>query len=232
MTQLFTADELAKATTQEINDSINRAFQYDDYAWQKEHDIRITYPNRAEGLHKVLYQCPACRAEYRMHSEGTELYCEACGKRWELDEYNELHAKSGQTEFSHIPDWYEWSARMCAARLKREHMPSIVLCALPLCQMRTDTSTSGEGMLTHNMNGFQVSVSGSYGSFEMIKPVPTLYSCHIEYNYLGKYGDCVDLNTLEDTWYCYPHDCAFSVTKMALATEELYQHYMRTKSKE
>ena len=41
------------------------------------------------------------------------------------------------------------------------------------------------------------------------------------------YLNCVDLNTLEDTWYIYPHDCAFSVTKMALATEELYYAHRR-----
>jgi hypothetical protein len=57
----------------------------------------------------------------------------------------------------------------------------------------------------------------------MVKDVPSLYSCHIEYNYLGKHGDCVDLNTLTDTFYVYPKDCDFSVTKMALATEELYE---------
>ena len=37
----------------------------------------------------------------------------------------------------------------------------------------------------------------------------------------------MDLNTLEDTWYIYPHDCEFSVTKMALATEELYFAHRR-----
>ena len=37
----------------------------------------------------------------------------------------------------------------------------------------------------------------------------------------------MDLNTLEDTLYCYPKDCLFSVTKFALATEELYQYYDR-----
>ena len=54
-------------------------------------------------------------------------------------------------------------------------------------------------------------------------PVPALYSCHIEYDYLGRYGDCVDLNTLEDTWYIYPKGNEFSVTKFALATEELWK---------
>ena len=52
-----------------------------------------------------------------------------------------------------------------------------------------------------------------------------LYSCHIEYHYLGKYGDCVDLNTLTDTFYTYPEGNDFSVTKMALATEELFYYY-------
>ena len=60
-----------------------------------------------------------------------------------------------------------------------------------------------------------------------IKPVPSLYSCHIEYEYLGKFGDCVDLNTLEDTWYIYPHGKDFSVTKMTLATEEMYFAHRR-----
>ena len=83
----------------------------------------------------------------------------------------------------------------------------------------------GEGTMVHDMNGFTVRGTDVDGDpFEMIKSVPSLYSCHIEYEYLGKFGDCVDLNTLEDTWYIYPDSqkCEFSVTKMALATEELY----------
>ena len=31
----------------------------------------------------------------------------------------------------------------------------------------------------------------------------------------------------QDTWYIYPHDCKFAVTKMALATEELYFAHRR-----
>ena len=37
----------------------------------------------------------------------------------------------------------------------------------------------------------------------------------------------MDLNTDADTLYVYPKDCLFAVTKMALATEELYQYYER-----
>ena len=90
----------------------------------------------------------------------------------------------------------------------------------------------GEGTMVHDMNGFAVRGTDTDGDpFEMIKPVPSLYSCHIEYEYLGKFGDCVDLNTLEDTWYIYPKGSGFAVTKMALATEELYFAHRRAVGK-
>ncbi|MPM37369.1 hypothetical protein SDC9_83979 [bioreactor metagenome] len=227
MTQLFTAKELAEASVEEINARIREAFTYDDFAWQKEKGIRTPQPWRAEGLHKVLYQCPHCKAEYRMRSEGTKLICSACGKSWTMSELGELSADNGETEFSHIPDWYEWERE----NVRREIEAGTYAITCPVRVESLPNAAGyihlGEGTLTHKGEGFHVCVSGKHGEFEMVKPVLSLYSCHIEYDYLGKYGDCVDLNTLEDTWYCYPHDCDFAVTKMALATEELYQYEKR-----
>ena len=53
-----------------------------------------------------------------------------------------------------------------------------------------------------------------------------MYSCHIEWEYKKK-GDCIDLSTLDDTYYIYPKGKKFSVTKIALATEELFQYQAR-----
>ena len=83
----------------------------------------------------------------------------------------------------------------------------------------------GKAHLVHNMDGFTLTGNFEGKDYEVRWPAAELYSCHIEYEYLGKYGDCVDLNTLTDTFYIYPEDCDFAVTKFALATEELYQHY-------
>ncbi len=227
---LLTREELAAATAQEINEKLVEAFQYDDYAWQRERGVRTKYPKRAAGLHKVLYQCPACGTEFRMRTEGARIFCGACGKGWTMSETGELAADRGETEFSHIPDWYEWER----ANVRREVEAGTYSSGeLPV---RVDSLPNakrfirlGEGTLLHDMNGFTVRGNDADGDpFEMVKPVPSLYSCHIEYEYLGKYGDCVDLNTLEDTWYIYPHDCDFSVTKMALATEELYFAFRRS----
>ena len=229
MTLLFTPEELAETPVEEINDRLVAAFQYDDYAWQKERGIRVKYKRRAEGLEKVLYQCPHCKAEYRMASEGTVLFCKACGRRWQYTELGELQAEEGETVFSHIPDWYEWERSNVRAEVENGTYDSgelpVTVRSLPNAKRFI---LLGEGRMRHNMNGFTVrGTDGDGDPFEMVKPVPSLYSCHIEYEYLGRFGDCVDLNTLDDTWYVYPHDCDFAVTKMALATEELYQKACR-----
>ncbi len=160
-----------------------------------------------------------------MTSHGDRLECTACGKTWTMSVYGELSGDDGVTEFSHIPDWYEWER----ANVRREvelgtystgEMP-VTVDTLPNAKRFIRL---GEGTMIHDMNGFTVRGTDVDGDpFEMVKSVQSLYSCHIEYEYLGRHGDCVDLNTLEDTWYIYPHDCDFAVTKMALATEELYQ---------
>ena len=54
----------------------------------------------------------------------------------------------------------------------------------------------------------------------------------------GKKRDCIDLNTIDDTWYVFPERCEFSVTKISLAVEEIYneiwrrRHAEKQKSKE
>ncbi|MPN52982.1 hypothetical protein SDC9_200645 [bioreactor metagenome] len=158
-------------------------------------------------------------------SKGTELFCRSCGKVWEMTEFGELSAKSGETEFSHIPDWYEWQRAQVRKEIEQgsySFSDKVIVRSLPNSEGYINL---GIADFIHNMNGF--SVKGEYNGkpFIMEKTPQSLYSCHIEYDYLGKYGDCVDLNTLCDTWYCYPQGERFSVTKIALATEEMYKYY-------
>ena len=245
MTCIFTPEELAAASVDEINEKIVGMFQYDDFAWQKARGIATKYKGHAEGLHKVLYQCTACGTEFRMNSSGRKLFCEACGANWTLSDLSELSADAGtpaaevrgdagdgaseRPHFSHIPDWYEWERANVRAEVENGTYSSGEL------EVHVDTLPNakkfirlGNGTMRHDMTGFHVSGTDAYGDpFSMEIPAKTQYSVHIEYEYLGKFGDCVDLNTLEDTWYTYPHGRDFAVTKMALATEELYFHYRR-----
>jgi ribosomal protein S27AE len=234
MKLLLTPEDLRTLSTDEINDRIVKEFQYDDFRWQKNNHVRVACPDRAVGLEKVLYQCPECGAEYRMSSDGCRISCGACGKTWEMTEYGELRATEGTTRFSHIPDWYEWER----ANVKKEvsegrYSTGELRVSVESLPNAKKFIPLGKGTMVHDMNGFRVKVKGEDGKeYEMIKEVPSMYSCHIEYRYLFKHGDCVDLNTLQDTWYVYPEGEDFAVTKMALATEGLYFAYLRSIGKE
>lgn len=225
---LFTADQVVTLDHKEIMQGIEKEFVYDEFKWQKENNIRVTYSQRAKGLHKVLYKCPACKTEYKMSSEGTTLKCNCCGKEWELTELGELAAKNGDTEFSHIPDWYEWER----AEVRKEIEAGTYywsgqaqVDALPNARRYIDI---GMATFTHDMTGFTLSGEYEGEAYKVHLPAASQYSVHIEYDYLGKKTDCVDLNTINDTLYTYPTGSDFSVTKMSLATEELYKYYKKS----
>ena len=232
MKEILTAEDVKTLSVAEINSRIREAFVYDDFRWQQENHVRISYKDRACGLHKVLYQCPNCGTEYEMSTAGTKLSCGHCGKTWTLSEYGELSADSGETEFSHVPDWYEWER----ANVKKEveegryfFESTVRVDALPNSSGYIDL---GKAKLTHSQEGFTLKGSYEGEDYEVHIPVPDIYSCHIEYEYLGKFGDCIDLNIRDNTFYIYPEGRPFAVTKIALATEELYDAYHRSRKKD
>ena len=225
MNLLLTKEETQKLPIEEINSRIKKAFQYDEYAWQKDKNVRVRDSNRAEGLHKVLYQCPACNTEYQMTSNETTLRCENCGKTWEMSEYGELSAHNGETEFSHIPDWYEWERANVRSEVQAgTYSLSAEVRIESLPNAKGFITFEEPGALTHGMDGFRL--TGAYGDtpFDINWSSTTQQACHIEYDYMGR-GDCVDLNTNDDTFYIFPKGSDFSVTKISLATEELYKYF-------
>lgn len=232
ITQVLTAEDVAKMSVSEINDAIKEAMQYDDYKYQKENGILIKEPYRAEGLHKVLYQCPSCGTESEMGSEGTEIFCRRCGKRWNLEEDGTLRALSGETEFSHIPDWFEWERSEVKRQIESGEYrfeDDVYVYSLPNCWR---FKRIGNAHLTHDYeNGFVL--TGEYnGKDYRIQRLPDgMDSLHIEYDYcyIDPY-DCVDISTDNDSFYCYPTKSDV-VTKLAFATEEIYK-LRREKRKE
>ncbi len=224
MTQILTAEQVKTMTVEQINEVVRTALAYDDYRYQKENNILITEPFRAEGLHKVLYQCPHCMTESQMSSEGTEIFCTACGKRWNLNEDGTLSALEGETEFSHVPDWFAWEREQVHRQIdagEYSFEDEVEVYSMPRCWRFMEL---GKATLKHDPeNGFVL--TGLYnGKPYRIQRTPVLTnSLHIEYDYCYiKPFDCVDISAENDSFYCYPTK-ENVVTKLAFATERLYQ---------
>ena len=226
MTQILTAEQVKAMSVDEINAVIREAMWYDEYQYQKDNGIRITEPFRAEGLHKVLYQCPACGKEHEMGSEGAELFCRACGKRWLWQEDGYLKALSGETEFDHIPNWFAWERTQVEAQIADgtyRFEDEVEVFSLPRCWK---FEKLGKAKLRHTIEEGWV-LEGHYrGEDYRIhrNPLQT-NSLHIEYDYCYiRPEDCVDISTENDSFYCYPLTRTDVVTKLAFATEILYQN--------
>ena len=223
LTQIVTQEEILTLDVNELNKRINKAFEYDEYRFQRDTKRKITFKQRAEGLHRVLYQCPHCMTEHEMDSLGTKLWCNHCHTTYEMDEYGVLKNTNGNTIFSHIPDWYEFERQFVKNQiLKGEYRfeDDVAVDSLP----NSDGYVRlGIGHLVHDQNGFKLTGNFDGEEFLLEKEPLSMYSAHIEYDYLGKFGDCVDLSTLNDTYYLYPQTKKNVVTKIHFATEEIYK---------
>ncbi len=225
LTQILTAEQVKEMTVDEINAALKAGLAYDDYAYIKDNGIKVTEPYRAEGMHKILYHCPACGVEHKMNTKGTELYCEACGKRWTVNEDMSLTAQTGETEFAHVPDWFEWERAQVAAQIEAgtyRFEDTVEVYSLPRCWK---FEKLGQAKLTHTIqDGFVL--EGHYrGQDYRIQRQPIQSnSLHIEYDYCYlRPEDCVDISTEDDSYYCYPDTAKNVVTKLGFATEILYQ---------
>ena len=234
---VYTAEEVDKLSAQEIQRTIEEKLQYDEYRWQQEMGIPITEENRAEGLHKALYQCKVCGAEYHMKSKGARLLCEKCGVQWELSESGWLEqvkevsecvaednkvsdAVQGNCEEKgiHVPDWYEWQRKNVIDEIATgayECEFAVQVEALPNSK---GFVSLGEGRLIHNLLGFHL----EFGEEKLFFDHRTRESVQTEYNYRGK-GMAIVLSTRDCCYYVYSKDEAFQPTKLQFAGEYLHQ---------
>ena len=225
MTQILTAEQVEAMTADEINSAIRKAMEYDEYKWQREQGIRITEPYRAEGLHKILYQCPKCGKEHRMASEGTQLFCRECGKRWEMDELGQLRALEGETEFSHIPDWYAWERQQVAQEiLDGTYKLDIDVDIAMLVDFKAIYKV-GQGHLTHDREGFKL--TGCDGRLNYTQKPQACYGLYADY-YWYEIADTICIGDNERLYYCFPRE-GDVVAKTRLAVEEMYKLYKARK---
>ncbi|NLE12781.1 MAG: hypothetical protein GX628_03775 [Clostridiales bacterium] len=223
MKLILTPEQIASMSSEEVNEALRREMYYDEYRYWQESGFRITEPYRAEGLHKVLYRCPACNTDFSMRSSGAELYCKSCGKRWELGETGFLAAKEGETEFNHVPDWFEWQ-RGCVREeiLAGDYFfeDDIELYSLPGVDRY---HYLGRGRLRHDLNGFLITGYHNGAPIRIERKPLSIHGLHVEYDYFRvlKGRDAIDISTENDSFFCFP-ERQLMLTKLSFATEEMY----------
>lgn len=222
ISQVFTKEEISKLSYNDINLEIQKRLSFDEYHFQNEKKMKITYDKRAEGLHDVLYRCPECETEFSTASEGAEIYCKKCGVRYTMNEYGRLLKNGEEWRFSHIPDWYEWQRECVKQEIdsgKYYFDGEVSIEALPNA---VNFINLGKGRLIHKKEGYFLTFS-DYEQSEQTKyfSSASMLSVHTEYDYRGK-GQCITLSTLDNTYFIFPACDGFNATKFQFATEYFY----------
>lgn len=232
ITQIFTKEELAKASLDEVNAKIQKYLTYDEYKWQYETKQAITYKKRAEGIELPLYMCPVCKSEFKMETENADIFCRECGSRWHMTQYGKMersgHESLGTSynavDFSHIPNWYEWERKQVIRQIEEGSYLLNIKVHIESLPNAVNFINLGEGVLRHDINGFEL-IFKDYGEEKQkiltFAPI-SMFSVHTEYDYRGK-GQCITLSTLDNTYFLYPLEKGFNATKIQFATEYLYE---------
>ena len=220
MEYLLSPEDIRARSAAELNGILQQKFSFDNFLWQQENHIRIGEAFRADCLNRVLYKCPHCGAEGKMLGEGSRISCRGCGKAYGLTEYGFLEAEEGETEFSHIPDWYRWE-RECVREELQEGTYRLDV-AVDICMM-VDTRgiyRVGTGRLCHTKDGFHL--TGCKGRLDYVQKPTVSYSLYSDY-YWYEVGDVICIGSGDALYYCFPREGGDVVAKTRLAAEELYK---------
>ena len=222
---LATAQEVRELSVRQLDEMLDEAFRFDNFAWQKENGIQITEASRADGLERILYKCPHCGAEGKTEGKGTGLTCHGCGKHWQMDTLGQLQADVGDTEFSHIPDWYAWEREEVRRELSEGSYRLETDVDIGMMVDYKAIYMVGSGHLTHDADGFRL--TGCGGKLRYDQGPLACYGLYSDY-FCYSIGDVICIGNRDALDYCFPKN-GVSVAKARMAAEELYKLKKRTR---
>ena len=217
---VLSPEQIKQMSVEEIQTVIDREFSFDQYRWQKENNIVIDEPFRADGLESVLYKCPHCQKEGRMEGKGTELICHECGKKWELTELGSLRALEGETEIDHIPDWYAWQRQCIRQEVLDGTYGFDVPCDIFMIVNTKDVYRVGEGRVSHNLDGLHL--VGCDGRLDYKQSSKSMYTVEAAFHWYTL-GDVIGMGNSRALYFAMPKEDKHVVGKCRLAAEEIFK---------
>ena len=215
---ILTPEEIQEKPIEELDAMIDKAFAFDQYAWQRDHRVAVRERFRADGLHRMLYKCASCGTEGCMEGKGVHLTCHHCGKQYEMDEYGQLRALEGKTEFAHIPDWFDWQRKQVRKEITDGAYCLDAEVDIGMLVDHKALYMVGSGRLKHDCNGFVL--TGCDGKLHYEQSPLASHTLNVDY-FWYEIGDIISIGNKDALYYCFPKEKDV-VTRARLAAEEMY----------
>ncbi|MBP5551297.1 MAG: VTT domain-containing protein [Bacilli bacterium] len=205
--RIIEKSELDNLELDQIDEIIRENLAHNEFEYAKKREFKDN--NKAENLDKVLYLCPHCHQEFRMHANGNKLECE-CGFSLELD--NHYQFNDNEYGIKTIHDFYEF--------IKAEEKKNIEVCGEAIISQEVDVKkisfknkkydVLGEGVCTVTKHGFSFEGKVGQDFVSFSHPKEALQALPFS---VGEEYECYYNNEL---YYFYPKTNKNTCVKVAL----------------
>lgn len=96
---IYTKEELAKMSVEEIDEIIKRDLHEDAYARQNKEMHSYRGKKLAEGMESLIFLCPKCRKNSTLESKKNTVTCSSCGCAFTYDKYGMLDGIEQKTVY-------------------------------------------------------------------------------------------------------------------------------------
>jgi len=220
ITELFSAEETAALSTDEINDAICKRLSGADSAPPNKPMQTFRARGLAKGLHKILYWCPKCGSELTLDSAGNSIFCTVCGNAAEMDKVARLKPSPGSVAPDSVRGWYSEQTRYETSRLNEGMEPVCerVTVRVPAGALGKGVKLGGAGMLRMDPKGWHYEGELSGEQVSLFFPVESVPVMSFEY------GDSFQLYANGKCYMFRPED-ARKCTKYSLLGECAHRRF-------
>jgi 1-acyl-sn-glycerol-3-phosphate acyltransferase/DNA-directed RNA polymerase subunit RPC12/RpoP len=120
--KLFISEELVTLSEDDIYRRLIDAIAFDDYRWQRNHNITFRGSHLAEGAEHVLYKCPKCNAEFSLRSKGNKLFCIDCDNEAIMN--SKLFFEPGKCNsivYDGFDNWYDFQQESLLTEIRDQN---------------------------------------------------------------------------------------------------------------
>ena len=223
---LFTPDDLARLTEDQIYNALLEKISYNDFAFNKvaRHKYIGKKPN-AFGIQKIIYKCPDCKEEHTLYVENDTVICKSCGFRVRVNEYYDLEDANRSVCPTDIDAWYKWQRRCVSQEILDDRFEMTLsgsLCTLRLDKLKKPPKdrkllSIGDARLTNKGLSFRGTLDGQAVDFDF--DAKSIYSLTFSTKgFLEFYHN-------NDYFMLIPDQKDLCLIKWTLASEEIHNLY-------
>lgn len=172
---LFTAEQIAQLSVEEIKAGVEQRLDYDEFAWlASKPEVCYRHKKLAEGLENVLTVCPVCGRKHTIYTKGRDILCKNCGK---LTSLNDRYGFTEGFRFENFAQWYDWQKETLRQQILANeafNLRSKVELRLPGDGKRL-TRSGGSGECVLNRDGLHYSGTKDGEKVELHYPLKKVY---------------------------------------------------------